>query len=289
MKRANFIGIDCENPYSSPEGVLVALRYTQKRIKIFFVDTTVEPPVYYDPDSLSLKVLDNDTEVLSGDYPTLISKEADGIYYIDAIGGTYDLTANAPKNFMFIWTYTNTAGGEVFTAVSNLYTIRQRTYDWFHMLRSQIDKSEKLYKDFIGYQDGNILMYLQGGLSEINLFPPVTGFTLVNYPETYSQLLVNSATVVALTSQKLFAVDTDVLAYSDQGFSYQQDHFSRLNTVLTELLALVRDDLSRLKMEFTQLGSITVQVVPYYPLAVLLKTSAPGTLFRNLFVGGGNV
>jgi hypothetical protein len=285
---AQFWGFDEDNIYTNPDGVIVGTKAINKRLKIFFQNSDCDP---YDPDDIKVLVEDEkDNEILNDDLASgLISKEDDGIYYIDAINTTYvpnyDLVANAPKRFSLKWQYQDVAAGEWFLALSYLHVLTNRTFGWFPRLRNEIDKAFKLIGDArIGYTEGNLMFYLQGGLDEINKFPPVTSFTFANYPDRYGQLLIDSAAVVAITSQALFAVDTDVGTFSDQGFSFTLDHFSKLNTMMTALLNKIKEELRMLKMEFSGLGSVTVQMTPHYPFYVFLRTAPSGSLFRNFFV-----
>lgn len=284
--QANFVGFgECGDHIWSEgsDATVVTLQGIPKRMKIFFLQDNVP----FNPGVISAEIRDaHGNPVYSGSLLTgEVKKEADGIFYLDSPTTTPNLTGTAPNKFMFVWQYSTSIGSEGFFAVSYLYVMSNYVYGWMPRFRLQIDKAVKLVdKEFIGFTNGELYYYLQGGVEEINTFPPVTNFTLDGYPSEYGQLLINSATVVGLISQKLYAVDTDVTAYADQGFSYTLDHFARLNTVMTELLAHIQDQMNRFKMEFSQIGSITVQVVPYYPMSVLLKTAPRGSIFRNLFV-----
>lgn len=286
---AHFKGFDRNFLYTNPDGVLVTLKDVDRRLKIFFEDT-----VPSDPYSLRIIVTDeNDVLVVQGDTNNIVQKEDTGIFYIDTKGINpdpqkngegYDLVALASKMFNLKWFWRERDGGEEFFIQSFLYVVSSKTYDWFPRLRNQIDKALKLVACArIGYTDANLLYYLQGGVDEINNFPPVTNFLIETWPNQFGQLLIDSATIVALTSQSLFAVDTDILNFSDQGFAFTSDHFTRLNSVIGVLASRVESALKLFKIEFASVGSIMVQVVPYYPLSVMLKTSPRGALFRNLF------
>jgi len=279
---SNFIGFGNE-PYTSPEGVVICLKGLNKRVKIFFVDGDGKPA---NPYSVYVKVIDESERVLlEGDLVSgIVKKESDGCYYVNLVDSDYNLSSYAPKFLTFTWLYKELEDSEELYAVSNVYVISNKVYNWFPRLRNEIDKSRKLLNANIGFSDGNLYFYLRGGLDEINTFPPVTSFILDNFPDRYGQLIIDSSTVVALFSQSLYAVDTDVPSYSDQGFSFSTDHFSRLQSVLNTLLSKIKDQLRIFKIEFSSIGSINVQVVPYYPLAVMLKTAPTGSIFRHFFV-----
>jgi len=285
---ANFVGFGaCKDGIWSEgsDSTVITLKNVPKRAKIF-ISKDGQP---YDPGVVSLNVADDggNTVYTASLLEGQVKREAIGVYYVDlpSVYPPQNLFSSAPKRYMLQWSYGVDAGSEQFIAISWLWVLNHTVYQWFPRLRLQMDKAVKIAdKSNIGYTDAELFYYLQGGMDEVNMFPPVTNFMLDNWPETFGQLLINSATVVGMVSQKLFAVDTDVMPYSDQGFQYTLDHFTRLNTVLAELLAHIQDQMTKFKWEFSQLGSVTVQVVPYFPMAVLLKTSPRGSLFRNLFV-----
>ena len=287
---AQFSGFDSSNLYSNPEGVLIGMKGVDKRLKIFFEQGNAA----YDPYSVSVVIENSDeTVIVSSTYDaegSLIKKESTGVYYINAVNTDptytlYDLTLTPLTEYILKWTYLDLENGETQLAMSYLYVLNGQIYSWFPRLRNLVDKAFKMVGCArIGYTDGNLFYYLQGGLDEINKFPPMTSFSLISYPSRYGQLLMDSASVVALTSQALFSVDTDVPSFNDQGFSLSTDHFSRLNTMMTSLATRIEGELKRFKMEFCGIGSVQVQMVPYFPLAVMMKTAPRGSLFRNLFV-----
>lgn len=280
---ANFQGIgSCADSIWSQgsNNTVLTLNSIPKRMKIFITKNRIP----YDPGVLHVTVIDeSSTTVYSASLAlgTLL-RHSTGSYYIEM---TPSLFNTAPKRYMLTWGYSETSTSEVYYAISHLYVVSPLTYKWIPRLKLQIDKAVKTNNyQFIGYTDAELYYFLQGGVDEINSFPPITGFIIDTYPESFGQLLINSATVVGLISQKLFAVDTDVMTYSDQGFSYNLDHFARYNSVMTELLAHIKDQMRKFKMEFSCIGSVNVQAVPFFPAAVMLKTSPRGSLFRNLFV-----
>jgi len=282
---AQFKGFDSTCLYTNPDGVLTTLKGIQKRLKIFFEQSQIA----YDPEAINVLVEDeNEKEIVSGSYDDdFVQKESDGVFYIPSSGIVpveYDLVAKAPKMYNIKWTWSDGEGSETLFALELLHVLSKITYDYFPRLRNQIDKAFKLTTcGRVGYTEANLYYYLQGGIDEINKFPPVTNFTLETFPKVYGQLLIDSATIVSLVSQSLFSVDTDSLAFSDQGFSFTTDHFSRLQSMLTMMITQVGNQLKMLKMEYSQIAGVVLQIVPNYPFATVLKTSPRGALFRNLF------
>jgi hypothetical protein len=267
--------------WAGADSTVLTLKGIAKRLKIFF--TQGGNP--YNPPVISVAMELDGKDVFTGSLATgEIKSTCDGIFFVDLPASYF---SHAPRYYTVKWLYSSSSDSESVLAVSHLFVINTYVYNWLPRFRLQVDKSRKLVdSNFIGYTDAQLFYYLQGGLDEINMFPPTTMFLLDNWPSTYGQLLIDSGTVVAMISQKLYSVDTDVMTYSDQGFNYTLDHFARLNTVMAEVLANIKDNLSKLKWDFNQLGSVNVQVVPFYPLGVLLKTAPRGGLFRNLFASG---
>lgn len=284
---AQFKGFDSTSLYTNPDGVLVTLRSVEKRLKIFFENANVA----YDPEVIEVIVEDDrENVIVEGGYDDggLVKKEADGIFYIDSSGMIeqveYDLAAKAPKMFNLKWFWEDTTGAERLFILSMLHVMSKTAYDYFPRMRNQIDKAFKLTTcGRIGYTESNLYYYLQGGIDEINKFPPVTNFTLENFPKVYGQLLIDASTLVALVSQSLFSVDTDSLSFSDQGFSFTTDHFTRLQSMLTLMITQVGNQLKMLKMEYAGIAGVVMQIMPNYPYNVVLKTAPRGALFRNLF------
>jgi len=285
---AQFKGFDSTSLYSNPDGVLTTLRGIERRLKIFFESNQIA----YDPEVINAVVEDDqEHEIVSGSLDDdFVKKEAAGIFYIDSSGllpFEYDLVKRAPKTFNLKWTWSDGEGSETLFALELLHVLSKITYDYFPRLRNQIDKAFKLTTcGRVGYTEANLYYYLQGGIDEINKFPPVTSFTLENFPKVYGQLLIDSATIVSLVSQSLFSVDTDSMSFADQGFSFTTDHFSRLQSMLSMMITQVGNQLKMLKMEYSQIAGVVLQIVPNYPFNVVLKTSPRGALFRNLFASG---
>jgi len=274
---ANFVGLgNSPRAYSIPEGVLVATPlFGSFRVKIFFKDTITGGGVT--PVSVTLGIFDHTGAQLPSQ---VVMVESPGVYYVDFVVSSYV----SFTRFDFVWQYQLDSNSGIETKVESLYVIPQQIYSlYFSKIRSQVDKALKLRTpDMVGYADGAILLGLIGGLSEINLFPPLTNIVLEQWPPTMSQLLINSATIVMLYSQYLFSVDTDQ-SYNDQGFSLNVDHGQKISSFLSTLVAQVEKDLGRFKMNYFTASRVQVQLLPYYPLTLLLNAATPGSIFREIF------
>ena len=145
-------------------------------------------------------------------------------------------------------------------------------------LRVQVDKARKSVSDdienvdkaesepstkfFYGYSDAHLIFYLERGAQLVNVVPPYTQFTPVTFP-WYSSgtILIDAATIAALESQGIFAIDTDY-SYQLGGNSLVIDHFTKLNTALTSLVTRFDTNLVRFKQQFRSKGLVMFQWMP---------------------------
>lgn len=112
----------------------------------------------------------------------------------------------------------------------------------------------------IGYSDAHCLLYLELGLTMINIVPPYTAWTLNDFPFAVAgSLLIDGATIVALESQGLFAVDTD-FDYSLGGKSITVRHADGISTFLRDIAERFNTNVRRLKSLYRTKGTIMVQI-----------------------------
>ncbi|MCK5615447.1 hypothetical protein KAR91_77000, partial [Candidatus Pacearchaeota archaeon] len=213
-------GIEFTVPgFQNPEQTTVVLQNNEKRIKATFVDSN---GVYYDPAELNLVVYNpSQTALITETYPTgsTIQRDSAGNYYVDFT------QTSTEGEYALQWSWRDLSGGEMFYSTQHLYVINLSIVNLFPNLRNQIDKAQKDLGIF-GFTEANLYFYLKGGLSEINRVPPGTGLTFQTYPiATYSQLLIDISTFIALQAQGMCAIDTDS-NYSMQGNSFVVDHWS---------------------------------------------------------------
>ena len=157
-------------------------------------------------------------------------------------------------------------------------SVSARQFAYAAQLRIQVDKSRKSISDdiqnmdranyepptrlFYGYTDAHMIFYLERGAQIVNVVPPYTSFSVDTFPfSTSGTILIDAATVAALESQGIFAIDTDY-NYSLGGNSLVIDHFSKLNTALTSLMGRFDQNLVRFKQQFRSKGLVMFQFSP---------------------------
>lgn len=189
---------------------------------------------------------------------------------------------------------TNLAGGvdasEELIVCQNIKVITHRICALLQKLRLQIDKALKLVKDdpespcFLGYTNGQLATYLEHGLHIINAYQPSGVFTLDNYPyASYEFTLIEASLMAGVMSQELFAVDTDVPNWSDQGNAFVIQHQPQLAQYLNWLSQRLDKMIPMLKLNFVSSGSLHIEAGPNFRLAALIDAAPSGSLFRNVF------
>jgi hypothetical protein len=289
---------------SNNEPIALVLRNTIERIYIYVVDADCNA---VDATSLSLKVYDQyENLMLQDDFfngygnpptpPTHIVKPASttGQYYFpfgDTSFDTKNSTAIA-QEYLFVWNVTGVVGSEAINVVQVAKVVSARTMRLVPKLRLIIDKAIKAIDDdpsdpvFTGYTDSMIVQFLEGGLDYLNAFPPTINWaSLDTYPDIFLRTLLDAATVAALTSQELFAVDTDVV-YSDNGQQFTIDHQPKLSAILNTTWARVGQIAPSMKKQLLNSGGIHVQVGPAFRFTQMLNSAPYGTLFRNSIIAG---
>lgn len=281
--------------------VELILRSTTERIDILVVDADCEP---IDATELSLRVLDmSNTILLQDDFflgygdppgpPSQIVKPllTTGSYYFPFGDTSFD-TANTTDtlgDFLFHWQVVATAGSEEISIVQVAKIVSAQTLALLPYLRNQIDKAGKLVDDdpenpcLVGYSDSQLIQWLEGGLTAINAAQPFGGWTsLDQFPMAYRQILIESALMVGLTAQSIFAIDTDIDQYNDQGNSFSIQHHPKLMAMLQFLAAKLDKTVTAFKLNFVRSGHVYVQMGPNFRLAQLVAAAPSGALFRNL-------
>lgn len=221
-----------------------------------------------------------------------------GQYYI--LWGDPGAPANLPNNtetnqagtFLFRWRVLQTAGLEEISQLQTVKTISFKTADCVRDLRLQIDKAAKLVDDDplfpcrTGYTDDMLVSFLENGLTVINAAQPYPTFCSIDqFPALYKQILLDSALLVGIMTQAIFAIDTDIQNYSDQGNAFVLDHFPRLQQVVQMKREFLAEYIPQLKLQFVRTGSIHIEAGANFRLAQLVQAAPNGALFRNFFSG----
>lgn len=260
--------------FQNPEQTTVGLQGNEKRIKAAFVDSN---GVYYDPVELNLVVYSpSQVALITETFPTgsTIQRTSAGNYHLDFT------QTSAEGEYALQWSWRDVAGGEMFYSTQHLYVVNLSIVNLFPNLRNQIDKAQKDLGIF-GFTESNLYFYLKGGLSEINRVPPGTALTFNTFPAlTYSQLLIDVSTFIALQSQGMCAIDTDS-NYSMQGNSFVVDHWSKISNFMAFLHARINEQLKQFKLMYLPGMSVKLERGPGFRQISLWQASPPGANFGN--------
>lgn len=272
---------------------VVTVQNSVERVTVTFTDAS---GALVDPTSITLNVMDlGATVLLSAIYPvtspatTRIIKQAIGTYYIDYGNQSPNVETNNPAEVIFQWAGVMT-DGTVANTLQKIKVISVRTASLMPDLRQMIDKSHKLVDVandcFLGYTNGQMLMYLEGGLQNINAYQPSVVFTLDNYPLDYKQLLIDSSLITGVMSQQLYAIDTDIPNYNDQGTSFVISHQPQLASFLNQITQRLDKLIPMMKLQMITSGSVHVAMGPNFRLQTLLSASPSGAIFRGVYFAG---
>jgi len=166
-------------------------------------------------------------------------------------------------------------------------------------LRIQVDKARKSVSDsienmdratnepainfFFGYSDAHLIYYLERGVQILNAIPPYTNLAVETFPwDQYGSLLVDAATIAALESQGIFAIDTDY-NYSLGGNSLVIDHFTKINSFLSSLLTRFDKAARSFKQQYRSKGMVIFQWTPGGVRSARMLRSLPSEFWSRLF------
>lgn len=230
--------------------------------------------------------------------PSRIQNPVAGSYYIEwgdeaapANSGTSGQTeTNQVGTRLFIWEVEDQAN-DLSVVVQQARIVSGRTLSLLPGFRKLIDKAVKLVDEpdecFLGYTDAHLIQYLEEGLTLINAYEPYPCFSsLDHYPLEYLHILHESSLVAGVLSQTLFAIDTDMPNYSDQGNSFVIDHGTKLAALLNTISTRMDKLIPMMKLKFVSTGSLHVQAGTNFRLTQLLQAAPNGAVFRNLFFRG---
>ena len=137
----------------------------------------------------------------------------------------------------------------------------------------------------LGYTDAQLVIYLQSGLAHINEAQPyVMWADLNNFPvDQYWNILGKSALMMALTSQILFSIDTDLPSFSSQGEAFMIAHSPQLKSLRDAISNELKIEIREFKLHFVQSGSISAEMRIGWSFYQMLQTAPNGAVFRNTF------
>lgn len=280
----------------------LALKNSIERITLYVRDPATN--VVADAAAVRLRVVDMaDTTVLQDDFllgygnpptlPTHIVKPllTTGQYYFPFGDISFDPknTTSQSNKYVFVWSVDYTSGAESANIVQVVKVISAQTLSLVPLLRSLIDKARKGLNDdptnpcLVGYSDVQLVEWLELGLTAINAAQPYPVWCHIDdFPACYQSLLIDSALITGLTAQAIFAIDTDIDSYSDQGVSFVINHHPKLLSMLQFLAAKLDKAVPAMKLHFVNNGSVYTQQGPNFRLQQLMQAAPGGMLFRNL-------
>ena len=172
--------------------------------------------------------------------------------------------------------------------------INHRMQSLLPKLRLMIDKAVKFVDEddrenscYLGYTQGQLAEFIEGGLQIINAYQPSGIFSIDTYPfSNFEFTLIECALMAGVMSQQLFAVDTDIPNWNDQGNSFTIAHQPQLASYLNWLAARLDKMIPIMKLNFVNSGSLHIEAGPNYRLAQLISAAPSGAVFRNMYVSG---
>ena len=214
-----------------------------------------------------------------------IVNSATGKYHIKWGVDTGETDSAGP--LLFNWHIRQTEGTEDFYRTQLVEVVTPRTLAMLPRFRLQLDKSLKVVVPeqwcTLGYSDAQLMVYLQMGLARINAAQPYVGWASIDdFPlDYYFEILIRSSLLAALDSQYLFAVDTDIPAFSDSGHSFVITHAAQLKALRDSLATELARDIREFKLHFVTSGSIGAEFRLGWAFYQTLSAAPPGSLFRN--------
>ncbi len=208
---------------------------------------------------------------------------------LSSVEGTNTETSSA-TDYMLNWKVTLISGGETTNVLQKVKVMSVYSASFLPDLRQIVDKSKKLIDPnndvFLGYTDSQLMTYLEGGLTTINAYQPSVTFTFDNFPQTYKQILIDAALITGAMSQQLYAIDTDIPNYNDQGTSFVISHQQQLAGFLNQVTQRLDKLIPMMKLQLINSGYIHTQIGPNFRLNALIQASPSGALFRGIFFRG---
>ncbi len=182
----------------------------------------------------------------------------------------------------------NTTSENVY-ATQVLEVVSPRTLSLLPSLRFVVDKTIKpclaAENCFLGYTDAQLIIGLQLGLCLLNEYQPTIVWQNLDYYDIakHGHILIKAALYNLLTAQGLFAIDTDIPSFNDQGHSFVLVHFAGLEQVANR----IRQDLDRLvpdmKRQYVMSGSLGMEISMSTAAYTLFSSSPYGSLVKNWF------
>ena len=292
-------------PFVNARPIELILQDTAERVDILVTDVDGNP---VDATALSLIVANlSGTILLTTEFLPVLSAEQRIFKIAGAVGQYYVLwgdpaastniptlteTANA-EDILFRWRVQVGAGNEAVYQIQVVRVVTARMLAMLPGFRLRIDKTAKVVSEdptdpcFLGYTDSMLMEFLLGGLSHINAYQPYPLWcTLDEFPGVHLELLYESALYVGVSSQELFAIDTDIESWNDQGNSFVVNHAAKLEAFKASLLQHLNDLGPSMKRHSVAIGTARSQINGSYRFWSVVTGAQVGTAFRGIAFGG---
>jgi hypothetical protein len=177
-------------------------------------------------------------------------------------------------------------------------SVSAKHFAYAAQLRLQVDKARKSIKDELinmdrtsgqpsitflyGYDDKNLIFYLERGVQYLNAIPPYTTMSIDIFPfQQYGSMLIDAATISALESQGVLAIDTDY-NYSLGGNQLVIDHFTKLSSHVSNLLNRFQKSAVSFKRLWTSPGLVLFSFMPGGVRAMRQLSALPSHFWSRL-------
>lgn len=276
------------------EQSVMALVNTTARVNITVQDSS---GTNFTPYHIKLTVMDLGGNVkFTSEYPvispvtTRIVNTAVGKFYVNFGDQVVNDETDTPGEWMFDWQIQLVNGGNLTHTIQKVKIISPRTASFMPEFRQMIDKTRKIVDTtndcYLGYTDGQLLGYLEGGLQTINAYQPSLVLSMENYPMAYKQILLDAGLVTGVMSQQLFSIDSDIPNYNDQGTSFVINHQPQLASFLNQVTQRLDKLIPMMKLQLISSGAVYTQVGASYRLNQVMEAAPNGSIFRNVFFKG---
>lgn len=229
------------------------------------------------------------TETFDDSGGTLVTHPSTGVYQFSFDSSTY--TSEYIVEFRCQLT------SDVFSYKFFVKSIASKYYKYVAMLRQQIDKSNKTLFDDLenmdkptfqpavtflyGYEDKNMVYYLDKGMTMLNAIPPYTALTMELFPDNFGSVLIDAATIAALEAQAILSIDIDY-NYSLGGQSLVVEHHGKLNAQVAQLLGRFDKAAIAFKRLYTGRGTVLYQWSPAGMRSSRVYNSMPVGMWSRL-------
>ena len=287
---------------SVARSVELVLKGTKRRIDLRVTDTDGE---LVDPTELSIVITrSGDSIVYEDDFydppavpgVTRIVRVSQGVYYFPLgdqtlfpleVGGPANMETASAQKLAVTW-HVALGTGESADPVQVVQVVTTTTLMRVQQLRLRVDKAAKDIDEdpddpcYLGYTDAMLVDFLSGGLGIINGLQPQVGWLSIDsFPEMHERVLLDAAIIDTLTSQEVFAVDTDTLNFSDQGNSFNLDHQTRLSSILTATWTRFVPTAVAMKKQYLRSGTVRVDFPLNARFQQLVASAPSGAFFRG--------